>query len=95
MTDTNRHTTDDTINVVPNAKNIMALMLLTIADTTWRLFLPSVGGTALGLWADNSWDTKPWLTITGVTVGSILSFVLVYAQIKHIKSPQGKVKVTK
>lgn len=77
---------------VPSSSKIFTIMLATIADTTWRLFLPSVGGTALGVWGDNSFNTKPWLTITGVTLGSILSVVLVYMQIKQIQKPKEKNK---
>lgn len=71
-----------------DAKNILEIMIKTIADTTWRMFVPSVGGTVLGLIADNNLNTKPWLTITGVTVGSTLSIVLIYAQIKRLKNPK-------
>lgn len=58
---------------------------LLFLDTSTRLFVPSVGGTVLGLWADNSWGTKPWLTLVGVTVGTIIAFLLVYLQLKGIK----------
>ncbi len=57
---------------------------LTLLDTSARLFVPSVGGTALGLWLDITNNTKPWFTIGGVTLGTIIAFGLVYAQIKTI-----------
>lgn len=74
----------------PTPSKVFQILMWTMVDTTWRLFVPSVGGTALGLWADNSWNTKPWLTITGVVVGSLLSFVLIYAQLKQIKVSKEK-----
>ncbi len=57
----------------------------TLADTTWRLFIPTLGGTILGLWGDHSFDTKPWLTISGVVIGAILSLSLIIVQLKGIK----------
>ncbi|HSH55335.1 MAG TPA: AtpZ/AtpI family protein [Candidatus Limnocylindrales bacterium] len=56
----------------------------TLIDTSARLFIPSVGGTVAGLWLDLRLDTKPWFTISGVVLGTILAFSLVYLQIKLI-----------
>ena len=66
------------------------LLFATIGDTTWRLFVPSVGGTILGLLADRAWNTKPWLTITGITIGSILAILLVRLQLKKINGGSKK-----
>ena len=75
---------DADIKSAPTAK--MALLLLgTVADTTWRMFVPTLGGLGLGLWADKRWETTPLWTITGVIVGAILAFSLVYLQIKRVK----------
>lgn len=63
-------------------EKIAIIMLGTVADTTWRLFIPSIGGTLLGLWADKSMETTPLCTIIGITVGSLVAFWLVYIQIK-------------
>ena len=80
---------NDTPAEVSSSK-IMRLMFATIADTTWRLFVPSIGGTVLGLWIDNTFDTKPWFTILGVSLGSIAAFMLVYAQIKQVQNSKEK-----
>lgn len=69
----------------PSAREIVLVMFGTLANTTWRLFVPTIGGTILGVWADNSWDTKPWFTIIGVSLGTIGSFMLIYAQLSQIK----------
>lgn len=66
--------------------SIVLLLLSTVADTTLRLFVPSVGGTVLGLFADTILETKPWFTVIGVTFGTALAFWLVYDQIKKVKS---------
>ncbi len=59
-------------------------VLLSILDTSTRLFVPSVGGTVAGLWIDVSYDTRPWFTIIGVILGTLLAIFLVYAQIRAI-----------
>lgn len=61
---------------------VAIMMLGTLADTTWRLFIPSIGGTLLGLWADKSIDTTPIFTVIGIATGSLLAIWLVYLQIK-------------
>lgn len=71
--------------IEPSAREIVLVMFGTLANTTWRLFVPTIGGTILGVWADNSWDTKPWFTIIGVSLGTIGSFMLIYAQLSQIK----------
>lgn len=55
---------------------------LTLADTTMRLFIPSVGGTVVGIWLDRTIGSRPWFTIVGVIVGAAIAFGLVYLQIK-------------
>lgn len=54
----------------------------TMADTTWRLFVPTIGATLLGVWGDKSFTTKPWLTITGITLGAAIAVLLVRQQLK-------------
>ena len=61
---------------------------LTFLDTSTRLFVPSIGGTVLGLWGDKSWGTTPWLTLTGVTLGTVIAFSLVYLQLKAVNKDQ-------
>lgn len=65
---------------------VAALLFLTVADTTWRLFLPTIGGTILGIWLDHKYELTPLLTILGVTLGTALAFVLVYMQIRKVKN---------
>lgn len=58
-------------------------MLGTIADTTWRMFIPSIGGTLLGVWADRSWGTTPWLMIVGIAIGAGVAGLLVWRQLTN------------
>ena len=67
-------------------KQSTVLLLLTIADTTWRAFIPTVGLTILGLVLDKLLGTKPWLMILGIIVGTALAVWLVRQQMKKVKN---------
>lgn len=56
-----------------------------MGDTTWRMFVPTVGLTVLGLVIDNHLPTKPWITITGIIVGVIVSAWLVQRQLAALQ----------
>ena len=68
------------------------MLLMTIGDTTWRMFVPSVGFTLLGVWADVQLDTKPWLMVVGIVVGCTGAALLVKKQISGIKSRKESTK---
>ena len=68
------------------------VLLGTIGDTTWRMFVPSVGFTLLGVWADAQLDTKPWLMVVGIVVGFTGAALLVKKQISGIKSRKESTK---
>ncbi|HEU4830990.1 MAG TPA: AtpZ/AtpI family protein [Candidatus Saccharimonadales bacterium] len=61
------------------------LLLITIADTTWRMFAPTIGGTFAGIGLDHIFNTAPWLTITMVILGFAMSMTLVTLQIRKLK----------
>ena len=75
------------------------VMLATIGDTTWRMFIPSIGLTLLGVWADGRFytitgesATAPWLMIAGIIVGCTVSFLLVKKQLSDIAVRKGAQK---
>jgi len=74
----------DDKNVPPNSSTVI-LLLLTMADTTWRLFVPTVGLTVLGLVLDKQFATTPWLMIVGIVIGTVLAVLLVKLQLKKVK----------
>jgi len=74
----------DDKNVPPNSSTVI-LLLLTMADTTWRLFVPTVGLTVLGLVLDKQFATTPWLMIAGIVLGAGLAVLLVKLQLKKVK----------
>lgn len=63
----------------------MKVLMGTIGDTTWRMFVPSVGLTLLGVYLDEQFQTKPWLMIIGILIGFLGAFLLVKAQIGRLK----------
>lgn len=58
------------------------LLFATLADTTWRLFVPTVGLTLLGVWLDQRAATRPWLMIVGIIIGTLLAVALVRRQMQ-------------
>ena len=65
------------------------VLLGTIGDTTWRMFVPSIGFTLLGVWGDTIFATKPWLMICGVVFGFVMAGVRVKRQIDSTKRQKG------
>lgn len=71
-----------------SAPEPVGVILATIGDTTWRMFVPSIGFTLLGVWLDTQLDTKPWLMVAGIAVGVTGAILLVMRQIGKIKPRQ-------
>lgn len=61
------------------------LLLSTIGDTSWRMFLPTIGATLAGVYGDNTLSTKPWLTLTGIIIGTIIAAALIRNQMKKVQ----------
>lgn len=68
------------------------VLLSAMGDTTWRMFVPSIGFAFLGVWLDGIFETKPWLMIGGVVLGFAMAVVLVKRQIDGTKPRKGTVK---
>jgi len=64
------------------------LLVSTVADTTWRMFVPAVGFTLVGVWLDTVFSTKPLLMFVGIGVGVAAAYVLVRRQIDMIRQDQ-------
>ncbi|CAN5392953.1 hypothetical protein BH10PAT4_BH10PAT4_1580 [soil metagenome] len=61
------------------------LLLLTIADTTWRAFVPTIGGTFLGLYLDSLFKTAPIITTIAIIVGILISALLITLQLRAVR----------
>jgi len=73
---------DDGKAPTPPDKSTVILLLTTIGDTTWRMFIPIIGLAILGVVADLHLHTKPWLTVVGIIIGVAIASVLVLRQIR-------------
>lgn len=61
------------------------LLLITMIDTTWRAFVPTIGGTFLGIGLDHLFNTVPWFTVVMVPFGFVVSAILIMLQLKDLK----------
>lgn len=75
-----------------DAGNSGAMMILarTMIGTMWRMFLPTIGLTLLGLWLDNVSGMKMRWLLAGIVSGAIISVILVALQIAKIKQQELK-----
>lgn len=72
--------------------NSGAMMILarTMIGTMWRMFLPTIGLTLLGLWLDNVSGMKMRWLLAGIISGATISVILVALQIAKIKQQELK-----
>lgn len=52
-------------------------------ETTWRIAVPVVIGTGLGIFLDLRVGTRPWLTFLGVVIGFVLACALIARLLKE------------
>ena len=68
----------------------MMILTRTMIGTMWRMFLPTIGLTLLGLWLDNVSGMKMRWLLAGIISGAIISVILVALQIAKIKQQELK-----
>jgi F0F1-type ATP synthase assembly protein I len=66
-------------------RSASVLLLATALDTTWRAFIPTIGGTFLGIWIDHSFTIAPMGTIICLITGTALSAFLITKQIRDVR----------
>ena len=81
--------TDISANDTGNSGAMMILARAMIG-TMWRMFLPTIGLTLLGLWLDNVSGMKMRWLLAGIISGAIISVILVALQIAKIKQQELK-----
>lgn len=64
-----------------------ALLILvgTALDTTWRAFVPTIGGTFLGIWLDKLFNISPVALISCLILGTALSIFLIAQQLISVR----------
>ena len=68
----------------------MMILARTMIGTMWRMFLPTIGLTLLGLCLDNVSGMKMRWLLAGIISGAIISVILVALQIAKIKQQELK-----
>jgi len=68
-------------------RNASMLLLLSALDTTWRLFVPILGGVFAGIGLDDWLHTTPLATIICLILGIIVSIVLITRQLVSLRKP--------
>ena len=68
----------------------MMILARTMIGTMWRMFLPTIGLTLLGLRLDNVSGMKMRWLLAGIISGAIISVILVALQIAKIKQQELK-----
>ena len=61
------------------------LLLMTALDTTWRAFVPTIGGTFLGIGLDHLFHITPIATIVCLILGFTASTLLIARQIVSVR----------
>ncbi len=77
-------TEKDKKQAVPKQSDVFVLFG-TIADTTWRMFIPIIGLMLLGSVVDDHFNMKPLGVIAGVIIGSVIAVKLVLHQLNSVK----------
>lgn len=76
--------TTDTRLLGPSESPVRQLRVgQTLLETTWRIAVPVVIFTALGIYIDLQLGTKPWLTLLGTAIGFILAAMLIARLLKE------------
>lgn len=60
-------------------------LLMSAADTTWRMFVPPLILVPVGIFIDLKLHTMPWLTILAAVMGLAVAVGLVGRQLRGVK----------
>lgn len=63
------------------------LIFATALDTTWRAFIPTLGGVFLGIGIDHLFNIAPIATIGCLVLGTVASALLIAKQLRDIRKP--------
>ena len=63
------------------------LIFMTGLDTTWRAFVPTLGGVFIGIGLDNLFGVAPVATFICLIAGTALSILLIVKQLRDVRRP--------
>jgi positive regulator of sigma E activity len=69
----------------PPDRSTVILLLGTMADTTWRMFVPILVLLLIGLLLDKQLHTTPWIMTAGLILGTAFAYLLVKQQLKKVR----------
>ena len=75
---------------VPTSGNAAFSVFVSLADTTWRVAVPTVLFSGAGIALDKRFNTMPLLTLSGLVLGLAAAAKLVWGQLQKINKPEGK-----
>lgn len=61
------------------------LLIVTALDTTWRIFVPILGGVFLGIGLDAWLESAPVAMLAGLVIGVVITVVLIVRQLKAVR----------
>ncbi len=70
--------------VSPPNQSTALLLLATLGDTTWRMFVPTITGIVGGYSLDEWLGSTPWLFIGGIIIGCVIAGILIKQQLQKI-----------
>ena len=62
------------------------ILVVTALDTTWRAFVPTIGGTFAGIGLDRLFASSPLFLIICLILGTALSILLIARQLIEVRS---------
>ena len=74
-----------TSSAEPSGLSGPIVLLMTALDTTWRAFVPTIGGTFLGIGIDHLFNIAPIATIVCLILGFAASAFLIIQQITSVR----------
>lgn len=78
-----RNSDDQDVPPTKTEKSAAIILFTIAADTTWRMFGPTLGGTLIGLWIDSLNNNDTWFGIGGLAVGIVITAFLIRQQYKQ------------
>lgn len=81
MSDESKNSDD---SPTPPNYSAVVLLLKDIGDTTWRMFLPTIGLAGIGYLVDERLSTTPWLFLLGFAIGCLITGLLIKNQLRKI-----------
>ena len=73
-------------SIAKDGDNLRTALILwgTLADTSWRMFVPVLGLTLVGYLLDGSFQTRPVLMFIGMGLGVVSAVLLIVQQYKGV-----------